>query len=78
LDYERRHECETDQKQPELPHQVLLVPLWYKLGLEAGDCHDSDELDEISGCRGAMRIAGGMWRVKREPFCLLLGAAEAF
>ena len=25
-----------------------------------------------------MGIAGGLWRVKPEPFCLLLGAAEAF
>jgi hypothetical protein len=25
-----------------------------------------------------MGIAGGLWRVKPEPFCLFLGAAEAF
>ena len=30
------------------------------------------------GCRGAMGIAGGLWSVKPEPFCLFLGAAEVF
>jgi len=29
------------------------------------------------GCRAAMGIAGGLWSVKPEPFCLFLGAAEA-
>jgi hypothetical protein len=34
---------------------------------------------EIAGaCRGAMGIDGGLWSVKPEPFCLFLGAAEAF
>jgi hypothetical protein len=28
--------------------------------------------------RGAMGIAGGLWSVKPEPFCLFLGAAEVF
>jgi hypothetical protein len=31
-----------------------------------------------SECRGAMGIAGGLRRVKPEPFCLFLGAAEVF
>jgi hypothetical protein len=39
---------------------------------------EEEDFDFALVCRGAMGIAGGMWRVKLPPFCLFLASAEAF